>query len=67
MNQMEIYYVIKRTTGKDEQFTLTDAMSLDKADAFSLYVMREKNAKDGFCYLFTGVIFFVFILITESD
>ncbi|MFB4472739.1 hypothetical protein [Virgibacillus sp. SK37] len=44
MNQMEKFYVIKRTTGKDEQFTVIDAMSLDEADA--IFLVRHERDKD---------------------
>ncbi|MGY0694082.1 hypothetical protein ACW2QC_15090 [Virgibacillus sp. FSP13] len=44
MNQMEKFYVIKRTIGKDEQFTVIYALSLDEADA--IFLVRHKEDKD---------------------
>ncbi|MUK88193.1 hypothetical protein GMD78_07275 [Ornithinibacillus sp. L9] len=41
---MEKFYVIKRTIGKDEQFIVIDAMSLDEADA--IFLVRHKGDKD---------------------
>ncbi|TXL68099.1 hypothetical protein FHP05_00145 [Cerasibacillus terrae] len=41
---MEKFYVIKRTTGKDERFTVIDAMSLDEADA--IFLVRHEEDKD---------------------
>lgn len=44
MNQMKKFYVIKRTSEKDEQFTVIDAMSLDEADA--IFLVRHEEDKD---------------------
>ena len=33
MNQMELYFVVRRTKEKDEQFAVIDAMSLAEAKA----------------------------------
>ncbi|WP_254119014.1 hypothetical protein [Bacillus sp. FJAT-29790] len=40
MNQMEMYYVVRRTNEKNEQFTVINAISLDEANA--IFEIRHK-------------------------
>ncbi|WP_238985132.1 hypothetical protein [Bacillus kwashiorkori] len=44
MNQMETYYVVRRTEKKDEEFAVIDAMSLDEARA--IFEVRHKSDKE---------------------
>lgn len=55
MNQMEKYYVVKRTKEKDEQFTVIEAMSLDEANA--IYEVRHKAEKET---MVEGEAFYIF-------
>lgn len=52
MNQLEPYYVVRRTKDKDEQFAMIDALSLDEADAiFKVrYKGYEESMKAGDAY-----------------
>lgn len=55
MNQMQTYYVVKRTKEKDEEFTVIDAMSLDEASAiFGVRNNADKEAME------EGEAFYIF-------
>lgn len=55
MNQIQPYYVVRRTKEKDEQFALIDAMSLDEANA--IFEVRHKDDKES---MVEGEAFFIF-------
>mgnify|MGYP001109709729 CR=1 FL=1 len=55
MNQMETYYVVRRTKNKDEEFAGIDAMSLDEANV--IFEVRHKADKEA---LEVGEAFFIF-------
>lgn len=44
MNQMKVYFVVRRTKEKDERFTMIDAFSLDEANA--VFEVRHKADKE---------------------
>lgn len=55
MNQMETYYVVRRTEKKDEKFAVIDAMSLDEARA--IFEVRHNADKEA---MTEGEAFYIF-------
>lgn len=55
MNQIETYYVVRRTKEKDEQFAVIDAMSLDEANA--VFEIRHEFNKEA---MKEGEAFYIF-------